>query len=157
MTMDIGKKLTEIAAKRGLSVGFADTRRAVLTDTQKAEVRQEVENSVDATYRGEPMAMAQGEMPSGVARVSIDALRGLISDFELVSGKLENAVSDIANGTAKMPCIRCDDCDASIIIEQGRHRITAMHDLGYRYTMLNYPAGQKEKLQAYLGSDFVSL
>jgi hypothetical protein len=101
------------------------------------------------------MAMAQGEMPSGVARVSIVVLRGLISDFELVSDKLENAISDIANGTAKMPCIRYDDCDASIVIEQGRHRITAMHDLGYTYTMLNYPARQTAKLQEYFGRDFV--
>lgn len=155
--MDIGKKFTEIAAKRGLSVGFDDTRRATLADTQKAEVRQAVESSVDATYRGAPMAMAHCEMPSGVARVSIGILRGQISDFELVSNKLENAISDVANGTAKMPCIKYEDCDASIIIEQGRHRIAAMHDLGHRDALVNYPAGQEAKLRALLGSEFTPL
>lgn len=154
--MDIRKVLIKITAQHGLSVGFGAAKRIALTEMQKEKFREEVENSVDATYRGAPMAMAQGEVPSGIARVSISSLLRIISDFELVPDKLENATRDIVDGAARMPCIRYDDRDASVVIEQGRHRIAAMHGLSYSHTMLNYPAGQLEKLQAILGSDFVS-
>ena len=157
MTMNIRKKLTEIAVKQGLSVGFDDTKRVALTVGQKARVREEVENSVNATYRGTPMPMTQGETPSGMARVSVGVLRKMISKSELDPKKLENAFSDIANGTAMAPCIRCDKLEDAVVIEQGRHRITAMHDLGYGDAIVNYPADQEERLQALLGNDFTPL
>ena len=157
MTMDIKDELAKIAAKQGLSVGFDDIKRVRLTDQEKAKIREDIENSVDATYRGPPMPMTQGDMPSGLAHVSIGVLRRLISKFELVPSKLENAFGDVANGTAMVPCITYDQTDDCVVIEQGRHRITAMHDLGYQHTMLSYPAEQRDKLQAILGGDFASL
>lgn len=152
--MGIDAILRRIAKRHRIPVGFDDMKREPLSDDQKRAFRNNLANSLHPTFTGMPMPLSQVETRSGVSCIAVQTLRGLIDEAELIPARLEIAMLDIVSGAAKLPCIKFSGSENCIQIEQGRHRIAAMHQLGFEFTEVNFPLDHAGKMQTLWGGSF---
>ncbi|KPF92620.1 hypothetical protein IP81_05265 [Novosphingobium sp. AAP83] len=152
--MGIDAILRDIAKRHGVPVGFDDLKREPLSDDQKRAFRDNLANSLQPTFTGMPMPLSQVETQSGVACVAVQTLRGLIDEAELIPARLEIAMLDIVSGAARLPRIKFIGLENCIQVEQGRHRITGLHLLGFEFAEVSFLLDQADKMRTIFGDNF---